>query len=102
MYTAARMLQMKQHGGWNDKAKKPGRFPTLQSDLPVNKQARNESFSTDGNRFNLEPKQDAGPTENNIFFFFVTICINLLGGVVHGRLPQADVCPDCEHLMVDK
>lgn len=70
MYTAARMLQMKQHGGWNDKAKKPGRFPTLQSDLPVNKQARNESFSTDGNCFNLEPKQDAGPTENNIFFFF--------------------------------
>lgn len=73
-----------------------GRFPTLQSDLPVNKQARNESFSTDGNRFNLEPKQDAGPTENNIFFF-LTICINLLGRVVHGRLPSADVCPDCEH-----
>lgn len=66
MYTAARMLQMKQHGGWND-SEKTGRFPTLQSDLPVNKQARNESFSTDGNRFNLEPKQEAGPTENNIF-----------------------------------
>lgn len=66
MYTAARMLQMKQHGGWND-SEKTRRFPTLQSDLPVNKQARNESFSTDGNRVNLEPKQEAGPTENNIF-----------------------------------
>lgn len=44
-----------------------GNYP-LQSDLPVNKQGSNESFSTDGNRFNLKPKQKHGPTEKKTFF----------------------------------